>query len=134
MKTILGHRSWNEQEVLAFFDQGSFTMCSLPHYRYQRVQMVCANLKRCGLIEKAGRTETSINYVARPDYHQWRRDVAVGKAPSSLQKLFRVMNPPRLLKRRCHHCHEEFETLIFQQKFCSNRCKVEAKAVTRRVA
>ena len=52
MKNILGHRSWNEQEVLAFFDKGSFTMCSLPHYRYARVQEICGNLKRCGLIER----------------------------------------------------------------------------------
>ena len=134
MKTILGHRSWNEQEVLAFFDQGSFTMCSLPHHRYQRVQMICANLKRCKLIEKVGRTETSINYAARPAYHQWRRDVAVGKAPGSLRKLFRKMNPPRLLKRKCHHCHGGFKTLHFEQMFCSNQCKVEAKPYVGRVA
>jgi hypothetical protein len=128
MKDILGHRSWSEQEILAFFDNDSFTMCSLPHYRYQRVQMVCGNLKRCGLIGKVGSTETGINYAAKPEYHQWRQDVAAGKATGNLNKLFKLMNPPRLLTRTCHQCDIKFETFNHVQKFCSKKCKSEAKA------
>ena len=128
MKTILGHRSWSEQEILAFFDKGSFTMCSLPHYRYDRVQAVCAKLKRCGLIDKVGRTETGVNYVAKPEYHQWRQDVAAGKATSSLDKLFKLQHPPKLLRHVCRQCGGEFETSNFKQRLCSKACKLKAKA------
>ena len=127
MKNILGHKSWSEQEVLTFFDKGSFTMCSLPHYRYERVQAVCASLKRCGLIEKCGRTETGVNYVTKPEYHQWRLDVVAGIAPASLEKLFKQQHPPKLLKRRCRQCKSEIETFIHTQKFCSKACKIESK-------
>jgi hypothetical protein len=121
MKNILGHRSWNEEEVLAFFDKGSFTMCRLPHYRYQRVQRVCAELRACGLIEKVGGTETSVNYVAKPEYHQWRKNVAAGTSASSLRKLLKIKNAPKLLKRACLHCNVEFETFNHQQKFCTRQ-------------
>lgn len=63
MKDILGHRSWNRFEVLAFLGRsGTFTMCSLPHYRYDGVKAICRDLKRKGLIEESGRTDTSINW------------------------------------------------------------------------
>ncbi len=103
-------------------------MCRLPHYRYHRVQAVCGNLKRCGLIEKVGGTETGVNYAAKPEYHQWRQDVAEGKATSSLDKLFKQMNPPRLLNRTCQQCHAKFETFNHAQKFCTKKCKCEPKA------
>ena len=122
MKNILGHRSWSEQEILAFFDAETFTMCSLPHYRYQRVQSVCGKLKRCGLIERTGSTETGVSYVAKPEYHQWRRDVAEGKATGSLDKLFKLQHPPKLLKKTCPHCHVKFETYNRQQKYHTAEC------------
>jgi hypothetical protein len=127
MRTILGHRSWNEQEILAFFDKGGFTMCTLPHYRYQRVRMICGNLKRCGLIEKVGGTETSVNYAAKPEYHQWRQDVKEGKAPASLDKLYKLKNPPKVRKRTCRYCHAEFETFNHAQKSCSKACTVAGR-------
>ena len=128
MRTILGHRSWSEQEILAFFDKGSFTMCSLPHDRYHRVQTICAKLKRCGLIEKIGRTETGVNYVAKPEYHQWRADVSAGKATSSIDKLFKLQHPPKLLRHVCRQCNTSFETFNFEQRLCSKQCKLKAKA------
>ena len=127
MKDILGHRSWNEQEMLAFFDKGSFTMCRLPHYRYQRVQGVCAQLKACGFIKKVGGNEAGVNYAATPEYHQWRNEVAAGKVTGSLRKLFKLMNPPKLLGRTCQHCRTEYETFNHNQKFCSPPCKNEAR-------
>ncbi|OJW23084.1 MAG: hypothetical protein BGO49_28550 [Planctomycetales bacterium 71-10] len=127
MYNILGHRSWNEQEILAFFDQGSFTMCSLPHYRYQRVQMVCGKLKSCGLIEKVGRTETAVNYAAKAEYHQWRRDVKEGRAPGSLAKLVKLKNPPKRVKRKCRHCGAEFATYNPADKSCSRTCREAAR-------
>lgn len=132
MKDILGHKSWDEQEVLAFFDKGAFTMCNLPHYRYHRVQSICASLKSCGLIEKVGGTETSVNYVATPEYHQWRLDVAAGKAPGSPAKLFKLKNPPRLLTKRCLHCRSEYETYHRPQKFCSKQCSNDARGYVKK--
>lgn len=123
MRNVLGHRSWSEQELLSFFDKGTFTMCKLPHYRYRKIQLVCGKLKACGLIEKVGSDETGVNYVAKPEYHQWRKDVLEGKVTPSLDKLFKIMNPPRLLKRSCRQCRAEFQTFQHAQKFCSKECK-----------
>lgn len=134
MKDILGHKSWNEAEIYDFFDKGSFTMCSLPHYRYQRVQLVCGRLKRCGFIERAGSTETSVNYSAKPEYHQWRKDVAEGNATSSLDKLFKQLHPPKLLTRTCNHCQAKMETFNHKQKFCSKKCKSEANIKRQEIA
>ena len=107
-------------------------MCRLSHYRYQRVQSVCVQLKACGLITKVGGTETGVNYVATPAYHQWRQEVAAGKAPGSLRKLFKLLNPPRLLARTCKHCHARYETFNHVQKFCSPKCKSGAKPWTQK--
>lgn len=63
MKNILGHRSWNKTEVLAILARShSFTMCNLPHYRYDGVKAICRDLQRQGLIEKSGLTEQGINW------------------------------------------------------------------------
>ena len=63
MKEILGHRSWNRREVLAFLRKsGTFTMCSLPHYRFWRVREICHRLHKKGWIEKSGETDTSVNW------------------------------------------------------------------------
>lgn len=123
MKNILGHKSWSEEEILSFFDKGNFTMCSLPHYRYNRVRAICANLKRCGLIKKIDLTQTGVNYIATPEFHKWRSDVANGLATSSLQKLYKLLNPPVSRTKSCEGCGNNYETFDRQQRFCKSECR-----------
>ncbi len=91
MRDILGHRSWNREEVYAFFDKGSFTMCSLPHYRYDREKQICGQLRRCGLIVKTGKTDTCINYKSTLLYHVWRAQVKAGFENGDLNKLYKKL-------------------------------------------
>lgn len=72
MKEILGHKSWNRGEIIAILRRsGNFTMCSLPHSRYQRVKEICRDMERSGWIEKVGKTETSVNFKATVAFREW---------------------------------------------------------------
>lgn len=72
MKNILGHKSWNRGEIIDMLKRTrTFTMCSLPHYRYARVQDICSQLRKRGLIRKSGSTETGINFVPTSLFDIW---------------------------------------------------------------
>lgn len=63
MKDILGHRSWNKQEVIdILLRTGTFTMCNLPHSRYDRVKDICRQLYRDKMIVQSGYTNEAINW------------------------------------------------------------------------
>lgn len=49
----------------------NFTMCSLPHYRYARVQSICKQLRKKKLIKPSGYTETGINFVPTSLFDLW---------------------------------------------------------------
>ena len=56
MKNILGHKSWNKKEILQLLrSSNAFTMCNLPHYRYDRVKQICYRLEHAGWIEAIGK-------------------------------------------------------------------------------
>lgn len=55
MKNIKGHPSRNAGEIVAILEKtGGFTMCALPHYRYDRTKDACQLLRKKGLIKKTG--------------------------------------------------------------------------------
>lgn len=72
MKNILGHRSWNFREVVDFFVKtGTFTMCALPHYRFQPVKDHCHRLKKAGLIERSGCTNVAVSWKTTKLFRRW---------------------------------------------------------------
>jgi hypothetical protein len=76
MKNIRGHKSWNFDEVIAMLAKGgSFTVPTLPHYRYDRVKRIRATLCKVGAIKQTGRCETSISYTATDKFKQWRSEL-----------------------------------------------------------
>lgn len=48
--------------IILLAKQGSCTVCSLPHYRFQVLQSVAYSLKKMGWLEICGKTDTSTNY------------------------------------------------------------------------
>jgi hypothetical protein len=93
MRTIRNHRSWHEAEVIAHLQQtGTFTCCTLPHERYQRVQAICGKLHRLGLIAKTGRTPTSLNFAVTPLFRVWQEAVERGDT---------TVGPVKWVKLRC---------------------------------
>lgn len=83
MKNILGHRAWNMEEVVGMLrDHGSFTMCTLPHYRFDRVKRICRELETRGFIRRTGRTETSINFTVSDQFKAWAAEFATGATKS----------------------------------------------------
>jgi hypothetical protein len=79
MQNIRGHKSWNEEEIIQILCQhGEFTMCTLPHDRYTRVQGICRKLKALGLIQGAGKAPNGINYTITDLFKTWRQEHASG--------------------------------------------------------
>lgn len=79
MKNILGHKSWNFEEVVYILTKGGvFCMCRLPHYRFRPVQGHCARLRKAGLIQKTGATDTGINYKATALFRRWKVERELG--------------------------------------------------------
>lgn len=75
MSNILGHKSWNFNEVIEMLAKGSsFTVPTLPHYRYDNVKRIRGNLSKIGFIKQTGRCETSISYVATERFKKWRKE------------------------------------------------------------
>lgn len=72
---ILGHKSWNKTEVIDILRRTStFTMCTLPHYRYDRVKQICRELQKLKLIEKSGRTDQAINFRTTSLFREWQTE------------------------------------------------------------
>lgn len=72
MKFILTHKSWNFQELVGIFKRsGSYTMCTLPHYRYQNVRSNCKMLEKKGFIERFGKGENQIYWKITDLFKEW---------------------------------------------------------------
>lgn len=52
---------------------GQYTMCNLPHYRYDKCKQACRRLERAGFIKKSGRTQTGINFKATGLLKNWKQ-------------------------------------------------------------
>lgn len=79
MKNILGHRSWSFIEIVDFFVKtGTFTMCVLPHYRFQPVKDHCRRLQKAGLIKKSGRTDTAVSFKTTKKFRLWMIEADLG--------------------------------------------------------
>lgn len=75
MRNILGHKSWSKDEIVEILcNHGTFTMCNLPHYRYDSVKDSCRDLKKHGFIRKAGSTSTGVSFVVTDIFLQWRQE------------------------------------------------------------
>lgn len=73
MKNILGHKSRDQGEIVEILARsGTYTCPTLPHYRYDRVKAVCANLRRRGLVVVSGRNSASVNLVVTPLFREWQ--------------------------------------------------------------
>ena len=120
MKNILGHNSWNEQELVAIFQRGTYTMPNLPHYRYQRVKSFCADMRSMGLIKKVGACDTGINYVPTEKFAAF---VESGLTLRAYAKMLKKQKPPRIFKRKCRECDSDFESLLHLQRLCSVECR-----------
>ena len=120
MKNILGHNSWNEQELVEILKRGTYTMPNLPHYRYSRVQSFCADMRTLGLIKKTGACETGINYIPTEKFQAFTES---GLTLRAYAKMIKKLTPPRIFKRKCRECGSEFETLQHIQKLCGEECR-----------
>lgn len=119
MRNVLGHISRNKEEIIGLLEKGGYTMCTLPHYRYEREKMVCGELMQYGMIRRTGRTETSVNYVGTDFFKQWRND----ERKLNAKQYWRLFNPPKEFTRKCRQCENEFVTGNHHQKLCSKVCK-----------
>lgn len=130
MKEILGHRSWNKDEIVEMLvKQKNFTMPNLPHYRYSRVQTICYELSGFGYIKKSGKTDVSINWIPTDFFWEWQESLK-GDNPLGFAKYYKLLNPPKppkILKHICPQYNLEFETVNYKQKFCSKPCKTADK-------
>lgn len=72
MKSILGHRSWNAIELVQILkNTGTFTMCTLPHYRYRRVKDICYSLEKRGFIQRHKRGENNLTWMVTEQFKEW---------------------------------------------------------------
>lgn len=75
MKDIIGHKSWNMEEIIGILCKtGTYTCPNLPHYRYDRVKTVCIQLRKRGFIKKTGHTNVSINYAVTDRFKEWKTE------------------------------------------------------------
>lgn len=74
MKNIRGHKSWSFEEVLQLLRKGSFSVPTLPHYRYDAVKRHRSNLVKIGFIRQSGRCDTSISYTATDKFREWANE------------------------------------------------------------
>jgi hypothetical protein len=82
MKDIKGHKSRDQGEIIEILIRsGTYTCPTLPHYRYERVQAVCRNLQRRGLLQVSGRNPESINLTVTPLFRQWQAAHTAGETP-----------------------------------------------------
>jgi len=123
MKNILGHKSWNQEELIGILQKGgTYTMPNLPHYRYQRVKALCWEMESLGLLRRTGRTETGISFVPTDLFKKWRTE----EPHVGFRKFAKIHNPPpppKVLHHKCKYCKTEFDTFNHLQKFCTKICK-----------
>jgi hypothetical protein len=75
MKNILGHKSYNMEEVIdILYRTGTFTCPTLPHYRYNRIKTVCGQLQNRGFLKQSGRSETGRNLVVTERFKEWKTE------------------------------------------------------------
>lgn len=101
-------------------------MPNLPHYRYNRVRNYCYELKQLGYLKETGRTDVSINYMPTDFFKQWR----AAESGLDFRKYRKLIYPPQPRapkKRKCRVCEAEFESLNYNQKWCTKICKGKAK-------
>lgn len=84
MKNILGHKSWNQDEIVnILMKSGTFTCPTLPHYRYDRVKDICRRLRKRGFLKKSGKTDVSINLVVTDRFKEWQSQYESGETTLS---------------------------------------------------
>lgn len=72
MKFILTHKSWNMTELVELFKKsGSYTMCTLPHYRYRNVKDNCRLLEKHGFIERVSKSENALHWKTNELFRTW---------------------------------------------------------------
>lgn len=72
MRNILGHKAWSFDEIVYIFkDKGMFTMCDLPHQRYDRVKGHCHRLKKAKLIVKHRDGPNCVHWVQTKLFERW---------------------------------------------------------------
>jgi hypothetical protein len=75
MKNILGHKSWNQKELINILEKGgTYTMPNLPHYRYQNVRTICLGMRSVGLLKETGRTNNGISFAPTDLFKKWRTE------------------------------------------------------------
>ncbi len=130
MKIILGHKSYNQEEIIEILqERGNYTCPTLPHYRYNRVKDVCRNLMKRGFLKKSGRTDEGINLVVTDFFKQWQQEKEqglTGLGPIKWQKSKKPLAiPPK--EKNCIHCKEIYQPSQNNQLFCSKLCKASYK-------
>lgn len=72
MRKIRGHKAWAFEEVVTIFKNvGMFTMCDLPHQRYDRVKGHCRRLKKARLIIKHTDGPNCVHWVRTKLFDRW---------------------------------------------------------------
>lgn len=79
MRKIKGHRAWSFEEVIGLFKRDKmFTMCDLPHYRYDRVRGHCKRLRKMGMIQRRGFSDTAVHWVITDLFKRWMIEQDLG--------------------------------------------------------
>ncbi len=72
MRFIKTHKSRSIQEIAEILcEHGSYSACTLPHYRYRPSREACGRLHSAGLVFKSGKTDISVNYKPTDLLKQW---------------------------------------------------------------
>lgn len=96
MKNILGHKSYNSDEIIDILCRtGTYTCPTLPHYRYERVQSVCKGLLGKNLLRVSGKTEVSRNLVVTERFKEWQEEFATGVTKSGPIKWVKQKYPAK---------------------------------------
>jgi len=79
MKFIKTHKSWNMEELIEIIKKsGTYTMCALPHYRYDGVKRRCRSLSNAGMIERVKRDDINVYWKATDTFRHWTAEFESG--------------------------------------------------------
>jgi hypothetical protein len=122
MKLIKGHKSFNIDEIVEILkNQKSFTMCTLPHYRYNSVKKICGKLISMGYVKQNAYTETGVSLVITDRFEEWMNSGTTLGLSKFWKENYRTVFKPK--NKRCKECGSVFVAQQRNHIYCSKKCK-----------
>jgi hypothetical protein len=70
LKKINGEKHLDQSiaDIIEALKNGSCSVCSLPHYRYNTKKTIISNFEKIGWVERTGKTKVSVNFKATEEF------------------------------------------------------------------